>query len=53
MRVTYRGPHTDGVLTEWGRAKTGESSEGRDGTELGGDSATDAPAKPAKKKESD
>ena len=69
MRVTYRGPHTDGVVTEWGLAVPGESIEVPDGTDLGGDFETDAPAtsrptseatsrptrraKPAKKKESD
>ncbi len=53
MRVTYRGPHTDGVVTEWGLVVPGESIEVPDGTDLGGDFETDVPAKPAKKKESD
>ena len=53
MRVTYRGPHTDGVVTEWGLVVPGESIEvpGRDRSR--GDFETGAPAKPAKKKESD
>lgn len=51
MRVTYEGPHTEGVLTEWGLVLPGESIEVPDGTVLGGDFTAGGKAKPAANKE--
>lgn len=54
MRVTYSGPHTDGVLTEWGLVLPGKSIDVPDGVDLGGDFAAvkKSKADPAASKES-
>lgn len=49
MRVKYRGPHTDGVVTEWGVVLPGESIEVPDGADLGDDFVVDKPAAAVRK----